>query len=122
MPTYQDGTIPSGAPTLTINSVTYICNSFQFPQYSADTTSIKDANGNHAAAIQFAGPTTGSAQLQVASNSTAFPTTASINSVTGTFTVTNGVSNVNCFITSASISKPATGPWLVDIGFQQKQN
>jgi hypothetical protein len=122
MAVYQDGSIPSGSPVITINNTTFKANSFSFPNDSANTTNIQDENGQHAAAISIFGPTTGSAQLQLATSSTLFPQVAAANSAWGTFTVPSNGSNVNCFITSCTIQKPAAGPWLADIQFQKKMN
>lgn len=119
---YQDGTFPSGAPTLSINSVDYICNSLTFPQNSDNVVNITDGDGLHSGALTFTGPQTGTAELQLATNSTAFPTTAATNSTTGTFTLASGGTNVNCFITSVTVTKPSTGPWIASINFQGKAN
>ena len=122
MATYQDGTFPSGSPVLTINSVTYKCNSFSVSK-SAEVVSTTDENGLHSGAVSFGGPTTGSAEVQFAASSTAEPTTAAANSTTGVITNVNiGGANVNCFITSVSISKPQRGPWTASLGFQAKAN
>lgn len=119
---YQDGTFPSGAPTITINSVDYICNSLVFPQQSDNVVQITDGDGLHSGSLSFAGPATGTAELQLATNTTAFPTTASENSTTGTFVLSSDGSNVNCFVTSVSLNKPSAGPWTASLGFQGEVN
>lgn len=119
---YQDGTFPSGAPTLSINSVDYICNSLTFPQQSDNVVNITDGDGLHSGALSFAGPQTGTAEVQLATNSTAFPTTASQNSTTGTFVLASNGANVNCFITSVTVNKPSAGPWTASLSFQGDVN
>lgn len=121
MAVYQDGTFPSGAPTLTINNVAYKCNSFTV-EPSAATVQINDQNGEHSGALSFVGPTTGTAEIQFAASNTAEPTTAAANATTGTFVTQINGANANCFITSVSISKPAQAPWTANIGFQVKVN
>lgn len=118
---YQDGTFPSGSPIITINSVTYKCNSFQ-PEKTAETVNVTDENGAHAGALSFQGPTRGTAELQFAANTTAEPTTAAANSTTGVFIANLNGSNANCFIDSVSISKPQRAPWTATIGWQVKVN
>lgn len=118
---YQDGTFPTGAPILTINSVTYVCNKISFDK-SAETTSIQDQNGAHFGALSFEGPVTGTAEVQFAANTTAEPTTAAVNAVTGVFLANVNGANVNCFITSVAIEKPNRGPWTATLGFQVKKN
>jgi hypothetical protein len=123
MAVYQDGTFPSGTPTLTINSISYICNDFTFPQDATETVNIKNAAGEHAGAISAKGARTGTATLQMAASNTAIPTTSAVNTNTGTFTFTHGSSNVNAFITAATLNKPqAPNPWTVAITFQEKVN
>lgn len=119
---YQDGTFPSGAPTITINSVDYIVNSLTFPQQSDNVVNITDGDGNQSGSLSFAGPKTGTAELQLATNTTAFPTTAAENSTTGEFTISSDGSNVDCFVTSVTLNKPSAGPWIASIGFQEKLN
>ncbi len=117
MPIYQDGTYPSGAPTLTINSVTYICDAFSLDD-SANVVDITNGSGEHAGALAFKGKTTGSATLQLASSSTAVPTTAAHSSTTGVFTH----DTKTYFITSVSKPKPKEGNWTVSINFQLREN
>jgi hypothetical protein len=121
MATYQDGTFPSGAPTLTINGVTYKCNSFAVSK-AAETVNITDENGAHSGALSFAGPVTGTAEVQFAANTTAEPTTAAANSTTGVFAATLNNVSTNCFITAVTVNKPQRGPWTAALTWQAKQN
>lgn len=121
MPPYSDGNFPSGAPTLTINSVTYICNSFSVSK-SANTVNVTDGNGDPSGALSFKQPRAGSAELQFAANSTAEPTTAAANSTTGVFIANIAGANVNCFITAVTVNKPKDAPWTASISFQEKIN
>ena len=122
MATYQDGVFPSGSPVLTINSVTYKCNSFSVDK-SSEVAQIVDENGAHSGALGFAGPVTGSAEVQFAAANTAEPTTAAANATTGVITNVNiAGANVNCFITSVGISKPQRGPWVASLGWQARVN
>lgn len=117
LPPYQDGPFPSGAPVLTINSVEYICNSFQ-PDDSANTVNVTNNEGAHSGAVSFKGPTTGSAELQLATSTTAVPTTAAAATATGTFTV----DTVVYFITAVSKPRTSGGVWVVNIQFQARVN
>ena len=121
MATYQDGTFPSGSPVLTINAVTYKCNSFNVAK-SAETTNITDENGAHSGALSFTGPTTGTAEIQFAANTTAEPTTAAANSTTGVFSATLNNVATNCFITAVAVNKPSRAPWTASLSWQAKQN
>ena len=118
---YSDGQFPSGAPTITINSVAYISNSFSVNQ-SANTVNVKDGNGDPSGALSFKEPRSGSAELQFAANTTATPTTAAANSTTGVFVANIAGANVNCFITSVSVNKPKDAPWTASINWQEKIN
>lgn len=121
MAVYQDGPFPSGAPVVAINSVNYIANSFTVDK-SATTVNINNQNGEHSGALSFEGPITGTAELQFAASNTAEPTTAAENATTGVFVANIGGANVNCFITSVSISKPSQSNWLATIGWQARAN
>jgi hypothetical protein len=118
---YTDGTYPSGAPILTLGAFTYKCNKISFDK-SAETVNVTDPDGAHAGAITFAGPKTGSAELQYAANTSPDPNIAAINSATGVFVANIDGANANCFITSVAIEKPQRGPWTATIGFQVKVN
>lgn len=122
MAVYSDGTFPAGSPVLTINSVTYKCNSFSVDK-SAETVQITDEDGDHAGALSFSGPITGSAEVQFAAANTAEPTTAAANATTGVITNVNiAGANVNCFITAVGISKPQRGPWVASLSWQARVN
>lgn len=118
---YQDGTFPSGCQTITINGVTYKCNSFPHNK-PARTVNITDNVGDPSGALSFKEPYNGTAELQFAASSTAEPTTAAENSTTGTFVATINNTNVNCFITAVSINKTKDAPWTASITWQQKIN
>ena len=118
---YSDGTFPSGSPTVTINSVAYKCNSFTVNK-SANTQNITDQSGDPSGALSFKQPRTGTAELQFSANSVVEPTTAAENSTIGVFIANINSANVNCFITSASISKPKDAPWTASINWQEKIN
>jgi hypothetical protein len=117
MAQYPDGTRPSGAGTVTINSVAYKCDNFQLDS-AANTVNSTDENGQHNGAVSFKGPTTGTATLQLAADSTAVPTTAAESSTTGVFTR----DSVTYFITQVGVVKPSNGFWNVPISFQKKEN
>lgn len=122
MAAYQDGSFPTGSPVLTINAVTYKCNSFNVDK-SAETQQILDENGIILGALSYAGPTTGDAEVQFAAANTPEPTTAAANNVTGVITNVNIASaNVNCFITGVKIAKPQRGPWTASLTWQAKVN
>lgn len=122
MAVYQDGTFPSGSPVLQINGVSYKCNSFTVDK-SAETVQITDENGEHSGALSFKGPITGSAEVQFSASNVAEPTTAAANATTGVMTNVNiAGANVNCFITSVSVSKPQRGPWVASLGWQARVN
>jgi hypothetical protein len=115
---YQDGNFPSGAGTLTINSVVYKCNSFNLDK-SDSVTDINDENGKHAGALSFGGKKTFTAEVQIPNSSLdGLITTAEQNANTGTFTR----NTVNYFITSVAEPKAATGAWIVNLSGQKKEN
>lgn len=118
---YQDGTFPSGAPTLTINSVAYKCNSFTVSRNSR-TTNITDNNGDPSGALSFEDPISGTFEIQFAASSTAEPTTAAENSTRGTFVANVAGANLNCFITSVVLNKPKDAPWTATGNWQEKIN
>lgn len=119
---YQDGTFPSGSPVLTINSVTYKCNSFTVNK-GAETVQITNENGDHSGALSFPDLITGTAEVQFAAVSTAEPTTAAANSSLGTMVNVNiGGANVNCFITSVAVQKPQRGAWTATLAWQARAN
>lgn len=121
MATYQDGTYPSGAGVVVINSVNYVANSFTVNK-SATTVQINDENGEHAGALSFAGPISGSAELQFSANTVAEPTTAAQNSTTGVFATTIDNTATNCFITSVTINKPSQSNWTAAVEWQARAN
>lgn len=118
---YSDGTFPSGAPTLTINSVSYKCNSFTVSR-SSTINNVTDNNGDPSGSLLFKNPITGSAEVQFSASNIAEPTTAAENSTTGTFVANINSSNVNCFITSCTVNKPKDAPWTASINWQAKTN
>jgi len=117
MAKYQDGTAPAGSEVLTINSVEYPCNNFETSDGS-NVVNHTDENGEHDGAVAFKGPTTGSAELQLAASDTVVPTTAAASATTGVFTI----GSTTYFITSVSKPKPAGGFWTVSIQFQKRAN
>jgi hypothetical protein len=118
---YQDGTFPSGAPTITINSITYKANSFSVTK-PANTVNFTDNAGDPSGALSFKQPRIGTAELQFAASSTAEPTTAAYNSTTGVFTATVDNVTTNCFITSVTINKPKDSAWIASLNWQEKIN
>ncbi len=123
MPTYSDGTFPSGSPTLTtLAGINFKCNSFTVSK-GAETVPIVDENGAASGALQFAGFRTGTAEVQFAASTTAEPTTAAANATQGVFANVNiDGANVNCFVTSVSVQKPQRGPWTATVGWQARIN
>jgi hypothetical protein len=117
----SDGNFPSGSPSITINSVAYIANSFTVNK-SANTVSITNGSGDPSGALSFKQARTGSAEVQFAASSTAEPTTAAENSTTGVFIANINSANVNCFITSCSINKVKDAPWTATVQWQEKIN
>lgn len=85
MALYNPQSFPTGCPVLTVNSVTYKTNSFSItrPTQKADVT---DEGGAPLGSIQQEDFETLTAELQLATSSTAVPTTAAKASATGTFT------------------------------------
>lgn len=118
---YQDGTFPSGSPTLTINSIAYKCNSFAVTQ-GANTQIITDNAGDVSGHLSFKGDVTGTAELQFAASTTAEPTTAAANATTGVFSATLNNVATNCFISSVTVTKPKDAPWTASLNFTTKIN
>lgn len=118
---YQDGQYPSGAPILTLGASPYKCNKISLDR-SSEVVNITDPDGDHAGALQFTGPITGSAELQYANTGIPDPNIASVNAATGVFQFPINNVNTNCFITSVAIDKPQRGPWTATIAFQVKDN
>lgn len=121
MAVYQDGTFPSGAGVITINSVNLVCNSFGYTKPS-NTVQITDQNGEPSGALSFQGFMTGTAEVQFSASNTPEPTTAAENSTTGTFTVTIDNVSTNCFITSVDVTKPSASNWLATLAWQRVIN
>lgn len=119
---YQDGNFPSGSPTLSTAAGVYKCNSFTVAR-SAETVGIVDENGAASGALQFLGFTTGTAELQFANSAVLEPTTAAENASRGVFLNVNiQGTNVNCFITDATTTKPQRGPWTATVSWQARVN
>lgn len=70
---WNDGSIPYGAPTLTINSVTYICESYT-PTRPTQTIQRRNGDNEPSGSVGINDFVTGSAVLQKAATSTAMPT------------------------------------------------
>lgn len=117
LPPYQDGPFPFGAPVLTIDGVEYITNSFQ-PAKSANTVNVTNNLGEHSGAVSFKGPTTGTAELQLADDTTPIPTLAAEDADTGTFTV----DSIVYFITGVSEPRNSGAVNVVTIQFQARVN
>ena len=119
---YQDGTFPSGSPTLSTAAGIYKANSFTVAR-AAETVQIVDENGAASGALQFLGFTTGSAEVQFANAAVLEPTTAAENASRGVFLNVNiQGANVNCFITGCTVNKPQRGPWTANVDWQARVN
>jgi len=118
---YNPGSFGAGCPVITINSVTYKCNALNYPQTSDAVQNINDENGDYLNMFGNKGPITGSATLQCAASTTAFPTTVAQNATTGVFTATIGsnAASQNLAITSVSMPRASQGVWTFEIGFQK---
>ena len=116
---YSDGTFPSGSPVITINSITYKCNSFQVTK-GANTTTITDEAGDVSGHLSYKADITGTAEVQFAASNTAEPTTAAANATTGVFVATIDNANANCFITSVTVNKPKDAPWTASLNWTRK--
>ena len=116
MPTYQDGTFPSGSPTLTtLAGIAYKCNSFVVSK-SAETVGIVDENGASSGHLVFPGDRTFQAEVQFSASSIAEPTTAAANATQGVFANVNiDGANVNCFCTAVTVQKPQRGAWTASV-------
>jgi hypothetical protein len=121
MAVYQDGNYPSGAPVVVINNVNYVANSFTVDK-SANVVQINNQNGEQVGALSMYGAKTGTAELQFAASTTAEPTTAAENSTRGVFVANVDGANVNCFITSCTVNKPANSNWTASVAFQVRRN
>lgn len=116
MATYQDGTFPSGSPTLTtLAGVSFKCNSFTVSK-GAEVVNIVDENGASSGHLVFPGDRSFQAEVQFAASSTAEPTTAAANATQGVFANVNiDGANVNCICTSVTVQKPQRGAWTASI-------
>jgi len=116
MATYQDGTFPSGSPTLTtLAAVSYKCNSFTVSK-GAEVVNIVDENGASSGHLVFAGDRSFTAEVQFSGSSIAEPTTAAANATQGVFANVNiDGANVNCFCTAVSVQKPQRGAWTATV-------
>lgn len=117
MATYKDTEQPAGSRVLTINSVTYKCNSFTRSETDS-VTNLTDENGEHSGAIAVGQPETVTAEIQIATATTPIPTTASVATTTGTFVI----GTATYFITSVSEARPSSGVWAVTINAQKRKN
>jgi hypothetical protein len=119
---YIDGTFPSGSPTLSTAAGVYKANSFTVTR-SAETVPVVDENGAASGALQFLGFTTGTAEVQFANSAVLEPTTAAENASRGVFVNVNiQGTNVNCFITGTTTTKPQRGPWTATCDWQARIN
>ena len=118
---YQDGLYPSGTPIVTLGTWLYKANKLAFDR-TADTINITDPDGAHAGALSFAGPITGSIELQYGNVNYPDPNVAAVNSVTGVFSLNIAGVNTNCFLTHVTIDKPQRGPWIAACQFQVAKN
>ncbi len=118
---YVDGTYPSGAPIVSMGTNVYKCNKISFNR-GTETVNVTDPDGEHAGAIVFTGPVTGSAELQYANANVPDPNVCSVNATTGTFAANVAGANYTCFIQTVDIEKPQRGPWTATVTFQAKDN
>lgn len=91
MSLFNDGTYQVGSRTLSLNSVTYIAESFSYDEPTAKVEAVTDEIGDPDGSVAWAGIPTGSATLQM-SGSMAVPAqgqsfTTSIRGATVTFKV-----------------------------------
>ena len=118
---YNPGSFGAGCPVITINSVTYKVNNLNYPQSSDATQDIADESGDYANFFANKGPITGSATLQCAASTTAFPNTVAQNATVGVFTslIGSNAATQNLAITSVSVPRPAQGVWTFEISFRK---
>lgn len=118
---YQDGNFPSGCNTVSINGVTYVCNSFNYTKASRKTN-VTDGSGDPSGALFHKDFYTGTAELQFSASNIAEPTTAAANSTTGVFVANIEGANANCVIESVTINKQKDAPWTASVTWQRKIN
>ena len=109
MPYLTAATLPYGSRVLTINAVAYIANNYKVDRSGSlieRQTELGAPNG----AVLVAEAATGSAQLQLATTSTALP------AIGDEFTA----DTVTYFLTQVGASEEARGFKTVDISFRQK--
>lgn len=105
--------IPFGSRTLNINNVVYIAPSFSIQE---PTTLVErtDELGNPNGAVQIDRARTGTATLQLATNTTAYPTRGL------EFVSLTSNTNVNYFLTEVTQPEEAEGIKTVSISFREK--
>lgn len=111
----NDGAIPYGSIVITINSVTYIADSFSIsrPSKTIERTSEVDLPTGQ---ISYDGFVTGSATLQLASDSTAIP------AMYQTFTSSVSGSSETFYIDSVTQPLEKGGEKKINITFRKQYN
>lgn len=122
MSNYQDGTGAFGIPAdITINSVAYVIENVT-PVFSTVTKQLMNKDGEVAKRRIISQPTEFTATLQLATDSTAVPTTAAVSSTTGTFTIPTEYGSGTAVITQVSPKYTQEEFTKVDISFYKKIN
>jgi hypothetical protein len=115
--TWNDANIPYGAPTLSINSVSYITESFEV---NRPTQQIQRRNGDNepSGSVGIADFVTGTATLQKITSGTAIP----LIGLTFAYTDDSGVGAETYFITEVSQPRSQGDATKFNISFQKKYN
>lgn len=114
---WNDGSIPYGAPTLSINSVSYIVESMDIQR---PTNVIERRNGSNepSGSVGIANFVTGTATLQKASTSTAIP----LPGLTFSYTDDSGVGAETHVITEVSQPRSQGDAVKFNISFRKQYN
>ena len=113
----NDGSIPYGSPTLSINSVSYITESFEVNR-PTQQIQRRNADNEPSGSVVIADFITGTATLQKITSSTALP----LPGLTFAYTDDSGVGAETYFITEVSQPRSQGDAVKFNISFQKKYN
>jgi hypothetical protein len=115
MSLFNDGTYQVGSRTLSLNSVTYIAESFSYEEPTAKVEDVTDSVGDASGSVAWAGIPNGSATLQM-SGSMAIPTQGQA------FTSTIRGVSTSFKVLTVSTPEEAQGRKKVNITFKKTLN
>src|SRR5687767_1785857 len=120
MPALNDGSVPFGSTSITINGVAYVAENIRVNN-PASVIERRDATNNPSGQATHKDFVTGSATLQLTASGTAVPQTAADSDVY-VFTADLGMGSMTWFLTSVGNMYAQGDARKVDIEFRKKIN